>query len=359
MTSHQIQPVGNGNNHQLAQRMRSRSLWAQLWMVILQPGVFFRTLSPLADTRQWLWIGVLILAVVGVSAVRYKEQTTSNNAGSIAAIFNNAGNLPGVDLGLGNGGDFSAPIPDAGPGLPVGGGSAGSSSGVSSTWTTALVAASGIILGWFIVTVLLSEVSLFNGRSPRMGQNFQIAIWSSVPIGLMAALQLVYYAAGGTAGQVGLSGLLTDWSGYADLSGFLKSLILSLATRMTLFWIWSLVLIYIGARHVLLGKWWASLLVVIAWSVLIIVLPVLSGDIEAPQPVESFADLLQQGNTGFDGGGPDVPSVSNPFERGVEATPEVTLSAESTPELTPEATFSAEGTPEVTPEATPEATVES
>jgi hypothetical protein len=160
-------------------------------------------------------------------------------------------------------------------------GSTGSSN-IAGTWTTALIAASGIVLGWVIQTALLAEVSLFRGFAPRLGRNLQIAIWSSVPLGLMAALQLLYYAAGGTTGAAGVSGLLSDWEGYGQLSPFAQAVLLSLTSRLTFFWVWSLVLIYIGARQALSGRWWSSLLVVIAWMVVVVVVPVITGAIEAP-----------------------------------------------------------------------------
>ena len=141
----------------------------------------------------------------------------------------------------------------------------------------------GVILGWFVLTVILSEVTLFNGRVPSLGQNFQVAVWASIPFALMAGLQLIYYAAGGKAGDVGVSGLLAEWGGYSRLPDFWRNVILSLASRLTLFWLWSLILIYIGARNALRGKRWASALVVVVWATLLVVVPVITGAVKAPE----------------------------------------------------------------------------
>jgi hypothetical protein len=68
------------------------------------------------------------------------------------------------------------------PIIDAGGTTSGTSGsdGVSSAWTTALVAASGFIAIWAAQAFLLSEVSLFNGRAPDLGRNFQIAVWASL-----------------------------------------------------------------------------------------------------------------------------------------------------------------------------------
>lgn len=344
MTRNQIQPVNNhNNNHQLSQRLRSRSLWSQLWMVILQPSVFFRTLPLLTETRQWLWIGILILTAVGLSAVRLAEQTAP--ATTNLQPFFDSSDFPGVDLGLGGDGGFETPLPNTNNGSIV----PNSSSDVNANWTTALIAASGVILGWLILSLLLCEVSLFNGKAPRLGANFQIAVWASVPIGLMAILQLIYLSAGGQSGQPGLSGLLAEWPVYQEMPVFLKSLMLSLASRFTLFWMWSLILLYTGARGVLTGRWWASLLVVLIWVVVLVVMPVVTQDIRAPEPAATLPELIAPGfgeqGLGDDGSLPfDLNSDVPPFMQNRDA-PEEPLPADNpfiaAPEDTPEATAEA------------------
>ncbi len=344
MTRNQIQPVNNhNNNNQLSQRLRSRSLWSQLWMVVLQPGIFFRTLPLLAETRQWLWIGILILTAVGLSAVRYAEQTVPAN--TTLPPFFDSGEFPGADLGLGSGTGFDTPLPNTNNGSTV----PSSTGDVNANWTTALIAASGVILGWLILSLLLCEVSLFNGKAPRLGANFQIAVWASVPIGLMAILQLVYLSAGGQSGQSGLSGLLAEWPAYQDMPVFLKSFVLSLASRFTLFWLWSLILLYSGARGVLAGKWWAALLVVLIWMVVLVVMPVVTEDIRAPEPAGTLPELIAPG-FGEQGMGDNS---SLPFELNNDAPPFMQnrdATEEPLPADNPFITLP-EGTPEATTEA--------
>jgi hypothetical protein len=294
MTNKQIQPVRN-RDYQITQRTRPRGLWGQVWLSVLQPAYFFRTLPLLEDTRTWLWAAVLILALTGISAVR-QDALLHGSGGAPAIDFGSVS--PGGDSGAGpivKGGFSAVPIDGGGgggggevpfdsgvpPTLPTDGG--GSNANISTTWTIALLAGTTVLIGWFVLTIILSEVALFNGRAPSIGQNFQVAVWASIPFALMAGLQLIYYAAGGKVGGAGLSGLLVEWNGYDTLSPFLRSIILSLTSRLTLFWVWSLILIYVGARNTLHGKRWASVLVVIIWATLLVVVPVVTGAVKAPE----------------------------------------------------------------------------
>jgi hypothetical protein len=298
MSNRQIQPV-RPNGYQLARQVRPRSLWSQIWTITLQPGYFFRTLPAASDTRQWFWVGFLILALVGFSAVR-QEQVQNSSANALT---------PAIDFSTPPGTDFSGAVSpfSSGP-LSVKGPSGGdipstvdtpanttSPSSVSATLTTALIAASHILLGWIILSVLLSEVPLFNGTLPSFSQNLQIAIWASVPIGIMAGIQVIYYSAGGGVGRAGLAGLLSVWPTYHDLPDFSRSLVLSLAIRLTIFWVWSLFLIYRGARNALNGKRWAVMAVVAAWVILLVVVPVIVGTVRAEAPPENETNVIPLG----------------------------------------------------------------
>lgn len=179
---------------------------------------------------------------------------------------------------------MSGPVGPAGPGGPGAPGSAAGTSDVAATWTTALLAASGMVVAWIVVAGLLSLAPMFNGAAPSFARNLQIAVWASAPFGLMAALRLIYYSAGGMPGEAGISGLLPQWSGYADLPVFLQSVVLSLAGQLTVFWVWNLVLIGLGARLALGGTRWASAFVVLIWIVLVVVTPVAVGTTRAPLP---------------------------------------------------------------------------
>lgn len=272
MSDRQIQPVSS-RDYVLARRTRPRSLLGQVGLALLEPGTFFRSFPTEADGRGWLWVGMLVLALVSVSAVRQSELSQPASALPAAPAF---APDPGFDLG---------PIPGGPPAgaPPPSGGAAPSPEAVTATWTTALRAAANIVVGWAILAVLLAEVSLFNGALPRLGRNFRVAVWTSLPIGLMAGLQLVYFAAGGLVGKPGLSGLLDEWAAYAALPPFARSLALSIATHLTLFWLWSLALVYAAGRGALRGKRWAVLLVVIAWVIISVLAPVLTGVIKAPE----------------------------------------------------------------------------
>ncbi len=290
MSDKQIQPVRRGP-YQITQRVRPRSLMGQVSLVLLQPGYFFRTLPQMSDTRSWLWAAVLILALLGIVAVRQQSLQGGTSGGADFSNFG-GGALPGTDLGGAEagpiGGDFGGvpgrggPV-DPGIGSPAPVGAPGGSGNVTGTWTTALLTGAGALVGWLILTLLLAEVSLFNGRKPAFGHNFQIAIWASMPLALMAVLQLIFYAGGGTVGESGLAGLLNEWDAYNSLPPLLRDLILSLTSRLTVFWLWSLILIYVGARGALNGKTWASGLVVVAWVALIVIAPVVTGAVKAPE----------------------------------------------------------------------------
>lgn len=282
MPENQIQPVRR-DYAALAQRSRPRGVVGQVWAGLLQPAQFYRTMPPLSDTRTWLWAAILILALVSFSAVR-QESLRNGSSTDLSGGFETP-----IDSGAGLGGD-----PFGGGGIPLGGDPFGGTGGapvtptadagdVTGTWTTALITSAGIILGWFVLSILLSEITLFNGRAPRLGLNLQVAIWSTLPLALMAALQLVFFAAGGQPGGAGLSGLLDRWDWYNTQSEFVRNLLFSLASNATVFWIWSLVLIYVGGRNTLRGKHWAIALVVIAWAAIVIVAPVLTGQVKAPE----------------------------------------------------------------------------
>lgn len=309
MANRQIEEYRGRDIQPLGQRARTRSLPTQVSAVTLQPVYFFRTLADLQNTRQWLWIGIVILLLTGISAVQQQALSAVSGvqAPGLEGEFFPPTDGGGIDRGLG-GGDIGVP-PDFG-GPPIDGGGGGgvtdgaTTGGLASTWTTALIAATKTLLGWGVLTLLLCEVSLLNGVIPRFGHNFQIAIWATIPLGMMAALQLLYYAGGGMPGQSGLAGLVGDIPGYESMATFFKSVFLSLASQLTVFWIWSMVLIYFGARFALHGKRWSSVLVVVIWVVVLVFTPVLTGAIAAPEP--------EPDSSGFDMGFPPFGPESTP-----------------------------------------------
>lgn len=364
MGDKQIQTINN-RDYALA-RSRPRGLVGQISLVLLEPGAFFRALPFVENSRQWVWAALLILALVGISAVR--QDALLNGDTGVTPI--DSGIFPGGD---GGGGGIGRPV---GPGVvipsdPFGGGEAPpvpaeptvSSTDVSATWTTALLAASSVILGWFILALLLCEVSLFNGVAPSLGRNVQIAIWTSVPFGLMAALQLLYYAAGGTVGEPGISGLLARWDGYAALPAFTKSLLLSLTSRLTLFWLWSLVLLYIAGRMALRGKAWAVLIVVVVWVIVVVVVPVLTGAVTVADDEAGLPDF--SGDMPGELFTPDNPPGEGAMPDFLGGQPSGELTPETfglLPDVTPGAADDLEIVPQITPPdvaITPEETAES
>ena len=262
----------------LSQPNRPRALLGQISLLVMQPGAFFRTLPALHAERTWLWAAILILLLVGFSAVQQKTAETAT----------------GADAGLGMGSDipdFSAPMdgdfgfdPGFMPEIPPGDGAAASGSDISESWASALMAGSGMLLQWFILVLLLCEVTMFNGIRPYLGRNLAIAIWASVPLAFMIVLQLIYQSAGGSLGPQGLSGLLVEAEGFYALPFFIQNVLYALFSHVTLFWLWSLVLLYLGARRALNGKRWAVLLTLAAWVIILAVVPVITGTISAPQP---------------------------------------------------------------------------
>ncbi len=267
---------------------RPRSLWGQIATLLFQPGRFFRTLPSLQESQQWFWIALLVLGLVAFSTVRTHTTTSTSDTGD-GGTSTDLSNPPGLDLGGGGGGGGGGYSETDLSGLPADGvpatqtGSDNNPDKVSADWQKAAVAASNILLAWLILAVLLCEVPpLSGGRWPRFRQNLHIAIWASLPLGLMAGLQLIYHWAGGQLGAPGLSGVLPKWSGYEDLSNGQQTLLMSLAHRATLFEFWTVILVYLGARHALRGRRWVVAQAVLVWMILVLVIPVLTGDIKAP-----------------------------------------------------------------------------
>jgi hypothetical protein len=339
-------------------------------MLLLQPGSFYRTLPAMHETRQWVWAAVIILALVGLSAVRQEALRTNSQTSSNTPFTPPVESVSGPPVG----GNSFPTGPAKGGGIDSGGQippptsepTADSSADITQTWTTALIEASNMVVGWFILALLLCEVSLFKGVPPRIGYNLQIAIWASLPLGLMALLQLVYYQAGGPVREPGLLGLLNEWKPYATLPQFWRSVAVSVAVRATLFWLWSLVLIYFGARYALRGRTWTSALVVVMWAIILIVVPVLTGAVAAPKPELPALDTplftppqdnpTSPGDSQTESGGQPVPDAI--LTRAAEEVPGV--STDEPGELSPlEETPSVENVPAPTMQTQPELTTPS
>lgn len=241
-----------------------RGFLSQVGLVLLQPGEFFRNLARGAASRQWLWAAALILALIALSAIQQ------------SAAAEGTAEVPIVDMGMGGppiDGPMDGPFPPGGGPLPPdGGGAPVDSAGAgdpASTWTVGLTAAGRLVIAWGVLALLLSEVSLFNGRLPKLGRNLQIVIWASLPLALMAGLQILFMSAGGSLGAPGLTGFLPEIDAYTHLDLLPASILHGLASLVTLFSLWSLFLLYMGARLTLNGKPWAVILVMVVWVALL------------------------------------------------------------------------------------------
>jgi hypothetical protein len=206
-----------------------------MWTLLLRPIEFFRTLPNFADARHWVFAALFILVLAGVSAVQ-RHSLLNPLAESSNTILN---------------------------------------------WNIALITASTFIISWIVQALLLSLVSLLKGSAPRLGLNLQIAIWAALPLGVMAGLQLLYYNAGGPIGEEGLLGLVNELPAFTSLSPFAQEAVAALAAQITIFWMWSLLLLYLGGRHTLDGGWLAVLFVVLAWVLLVMFVPVVMQTVSA------------------------------------------------------------------------------
>lgn len=321
--------------YRLTQQARPRGLPSQISTVLLQPVLFFRTLAPMHLTRQWLWVGLLILILVGYTAVRQAD-LVGGSTDTTDTGFDTGFEDPGFETG----GDpvFGFP-PEGGGEVPIdtgfppegagGTGTSGSTADPSTTVVTAVRAAGAILIAWVIQSFLLATVPAFNGKRPDLGRGFQVALWASVPLGLMCVVQLGFFAMGGKPGESGVVGVLKEWPGLADQTELGQKVLISLASMFTLFWVWNIVLLYVGARHALRGRWWASLLSVGLWVMAAALIPVISGQIEAPESPLTEESLLDEGfmdegelDSGdempFDDLGIDPNLSSGPFESATE-----------------------------------------
>lgn len=125
---------------------------------------------------------------------------------------------------------------------------------------------------------------MLNGYAPNLGRSFQLAVWASLPFALMLIVRQLNFAAGGTGGSTGLSLLTSLWTDYSKQGELVQRIVSTFLSNITLFWVWNLLLLYIGARYVLNGNRLSVLLVMIAWIAVSSIAPALIGS-----PVTSVA----------------------------------------------------------------------
>lgn len=261
-----------------------RGLVGALSAALFAPVSLFNSLAtPRQRSRQWLWAAVLLLIVIGWSTVRRAEwldaaENAGGDSGAPTALMPGDMGMPGGGVMPGGGmeaGSFDL-MPPGGVPVEPGGAPAGSGS-FSATLMTGLVAASGVVGMWLAQSLVLMVAPMLRGYPPHWGRALQVAVWASIPLGVMAALRLAYMALGGEVleGGVGARLLLEAWSGFGALPEFSQRALMALADQLTLFWVWNLALLYVGARYALRGSTAASLLLVTFYVLLAVIAPVL------------------------------------------------------------------------------------
>jgi hypothetical protein len=223
-------------------RRKSKGFIAEIQQVILHPVAFFEALPEQTESRSWLMAAVLILVLLAYSAVQQK-----------AAIPE----------------DFT--MTSANP--------------VQQQVVTGLMAASGLIIAWLAQALLLLPLALLSKKAPKLSLNLHIAIWSSIPFALLALIQIAYLWAGGPIGGTGLAPLLMSMLPYEMLNSPLGFFLLNLAEHLTLFTLWNLALLYLGARHSIQGakgNQGLVLLFLLVWLLLLLLVPTVMDSLSAP-----------------------------------------------------------------------------
>ena len=226
-------------------QLPSRGIHNDLIAVILHPISFFKVLRRRQNSHTFL-VAVLVLISMVVFSLQMTPSTSTTDTAS----------------------GFDAPI-DSFPIDPIPSDPNSLTTNDDSTvmWVTALTTISIQAMSWSALTLWLALVTMFNSHKPRLGKNLEIIIWASVPIALMAILQTVFIFAGGTISSAGFSGFLDEWTRFAEYSIFLQSWLYALASQITIFWLWHLGLLYVGARYVLGGKRSIVLFTIISWII--------------------------------------------------------------------------------------------
>lgn len=200
-----------------------RGLVGAMSGALFAPVALFRTLAmPRQRSRQWLWAALVLLVVIGWSSVRRDAwleaaQTPGGSSGAPVMINPVEMGMPGMGMGSGL---LDLMPPGGMPGDP--GAAPAESTSFSATLMTGLVAASGVIGMWLAQSLVLMVVPMLRGYPPHLGRALQVAVWASIPLGVMAAARLAYMALGGDVleGGVGVPLLIEAWSGFAALPAF-------------------------------------------------------------------------------------------------------------------------------------------
>lgn len=248
----------------------------QITTLITRPKAFFQKMP---HTRQWLWIGLLVLFIAGFTASNQVTQqsnasaSTAQQAGS-SALSTQATSNANAQTTSSAGSSTAAAITATTASTTQ----QTSSVDANTTLMSGLLAACGVLVMWAGQTVLLCLVTMLQAYAPNIGRSLQVAVWASLPLALMLILRQLNFAMGGTGGSVGLSLLLTQWDGYAKLAEPARRVLAVFMSNISLFWLWNLVLLYFGARYALRGNRLSVMLIVVMWIAAAAVVPVLVGN---------------------------------------------------------------------------------
>lgn len=236
--------------------MPSRGFFSEILTLIAHPIVFFTELGSRRSSPHTLWIAILILLVMSVAVLQIRAGV---DVAQPDVIDGGGGGFPPFD---------STPFD---PGFPPDGGmnpTVSAPNDPTANWTVVLTTIFKQVVQWGVLMLLLSLVTLASGYMPPFGKNMEIAILASVPLALLAGLQLVFISGGGTITASGFSGFLDDWVTFAMLDLRLQSVVHAFAEQFTLFWLWGIWLLYVGMRFTLHGKRLIVLFTVVIWVTL-------------------------------------------------------------------------------------------
>lgn len=255
----------------------SGSFITQVTRLLFQPAAFFRALP---GGSQWLLAALLVLAITGYTATTQVQSSTSTSSSTTTSSTSFDLSLLDESASQSQNQSQNQSAPTA-PQTSTNTTSAASTTITSdTTLMTALIAASGMLVMWLGQTILLTLVPMMRGYPPRVGRSFQIAVWASLPLALMLVLRAIHYSTGGTGGALGLSLLLDDWSGYTTLTTYGQRVAAVFMSNLTLFWLWDLVLLYLGARYALNGRPITVFVIVALWIVAATTIPALVSEPE-------------------------------------------------------------------------------
>lgn len=240
----------------------SGGVLSHMVQVFVQPRTFFRALPM---NHQWLWVALLVLVIAGFTVTNQTQQSTAANSSTASSGFDVS------TLQQSSSSSQSSTTTTQQTRTT----SATATTSSNTTLMNGLLAAAGVVLIWTGQTVVLSMLTMLRGYSPQAGKNLQIAVWASLPLAVMLVLRYVALAAGGTGGALGLSLLLTQWSAYRQYPTFVQRVLEVFMSNLTLFWLWNLVLLYLGARYALGGRRLMVVLVVAMWIIVATLVPAL------------------------------------------------------------------------------------